>query len=117
MNEAFRLSPRDINASRWLLFAGAAKFQLVADDEAVDLWRRSLEVNRNFPITHLLLAGSLALFGLADQAKVAAKAGFAFDPGFTIRRFRNGALSDHPTYLAMRERLYQGLRLAGVPEG
>jgi TolB-like protein/class 3 adenylate cyclase len=117
MNEAFRLSPRDINASRWLLFAGAAKFQLVADDEAVDLWRRSLEVNRNFPITHFLLAGSLALLGLTDQAKAAAKAGFAFDPGFTVRRFRNGALSDHPTYLAMRERLYQGMRLAGVPEG
>lgn len=116
MNEAFRLSPRDINTYRWLLYAGAAKFQLSADDEAVDRWRRSLEANRNYPITHFLLAGSLALLGSTDQAKAAAKAGFALDPTFTILRFRNGALSDHPTYLAMRQRMYQGLRLAGVPE-
>ena len=26
-------------------------------------------------------------------------------------------LSDNPTYLAQRERLYEGLRLAGAPEG
>jgi TolB-like protein/Tfp pilus assembly protein PilF len=117
MNEAFRLSPRDINAYRWLLFAGAAKFQLSADDEAVSRWRRSLEANRNYPITHFLLASSLALLGSTDQAKVTAMAGLALDPNFTILRFRNGALSDSPTYLAMRERMYQGLRLAGVPEG
>jgi hypothetical protein len=26
-------------------------------------------------------------------------------------------LSDHPAYLAGRERVYEGLRMAGVPEG
>lgn len=117
MNEAFRLSPRDILAYRWLVYAGAAKFQLSADNEAVDRWQRSLEANRNYPITHFLLAGSLALLGSTDQAKSAVKAGLALDPTFSILRFRNGALSDHPTYLAMRERMYRGLRLAGVPEG
>ncbi|MBH5387496.1 winged helix-turn-helix domain-containing tetratricopeptide repeat protein [Bradyrhizobium diversitatis] len=117
MNEAFRLSPCDINAYRWLLFAGAAKFQLLADDEAVSRWRRSLEANRNYPITHFLLAGALALLGSTDQAKATAKAGLALDSSFSICRFRNGLLSDNPTYLAMRERIYRGLRLACVPEG
>jgi hypothetical protein len=36
--------------------------------------------------------------------------------GFTIRRFRANPLSDNPTYLAWRERLYEAMRLAGVPE-
>ncbi|TFV35834.1 winged helix-turn-helix domain-containing tetratricopeptide repeat protein [Bradyrhizobium niftali] len=117
MNEAFRLSPRDVNAYRWLLFAGAAKWQLSEDVDAVNRWRRSLEANRNYPITHFLLAGALALLGCMDQASEAVKAGLALDPNFTIRRFRNGILSDNPTYLAMRERIYRGLRLAGVPEG
>jgi hypothetical protein len=43
--------------------------------------------------------------------------GLALDPSFTIRRFRLGASSDNPTFLAKRESIYEGLRLAGVPEG
>jgi hypothetical protein len=45
------------------------------------------------------------------------QAGLALDPGFTIRRVSAIALSDHPVYLAGRERTYEGMRLAGVPEG
>jgi len=35
---------------------------------------------------------------------------------FTIRRFRDGASSNNPTFLAKRERIYHGMRMAGVPE-
>jgi hypothetical protein len=52
-----------------------------------------------------------------DQARAAAHAGLALDPTFTIRRFRVNALSDNSTFLARRERTYQGMRMAGVPEG
>ena len=45
------------------------------------------------------------------------QAGLALDPTFTIRRFRANAPSDNPTYLAGRERFYEGMRMAGVPEG
>jgi len=37
--------------------------------------------------------------------------------GFTIRRFRANPLSDNPIYLAWRERMYEGMHAAGVPEG
>jgi hypothetical protein len=50
-----------------------------------------------------------------DKARAAAKAGLALPPSFTIRSFRDGAPSDNPTYLATRERIYEGMRLAGVP--
>jgi hypothetical protein len=76
-----------------------------------------IEANRNHPITHFALAAALALLGLPDDAGAAAKAGLALDPSFTIRRFREGAPSDNPTFLTNRERVYQGTRMAGVPEG
>ena len=37
--------------------------------------------------------------------------------GFTIRRFQRQLASNNPTYLAKRQRFYEGMRLAGVPEG
>ena len=117
INEALRLSPRDMLAFRWLTTAAFAKLQIDAPAEAVNWFRRSIEANRNYPIAHFALATALALLGSLDDARAAAKAGFALDPSFTIRRFRDGASSDNPTYLAKRERVYQGMRLAGIPEG
>lgn len=117
INEALRLSPRDNYAYRWLMQAGFAKAHLGADAEAVTRFRRSLEANRNYPIAHFALAGGLALLGSLAEARAVAQAGFALDPGFTIRRFRLGASSDNPAYLTNRERFYEGMRLAGVPEG
>jgi TolB-like protein/Tfp pilus assembly protein PilF len=117
INEAFRLSPRDMLAYHWLMHLGFAKLQLTADAEAVSWFRRSIEANRNYPLAHFILAAALALLGSLDEARAAARAGLALDPSFTIRRFRHGASTDNPTYLAGRERFYEGMRLAGVPEG
>jgi TolB-like protein/Flp pilus assembly protein TadD len=117
VNEAFRLSPHDIVSFWWLSIVGYAKLQLNADAEAVGWFLRAIEANRNYPMVHFALAASLALLGSLDQARSAAKAGLELNPNFTICRYRNGAPSDHPIYLAARERIYQGLRLAGVPEG
>lgn len=115
--EAMRLSPRDIVAFRWLLIAGFAKFQLGKDAEAASWLLRSIEANRNYSIAHTSLAAALALLGSPDQARAAAKTGLALDPSFTIRRFCDGASTDNPTYLAGRERICNGMRLAGVPNG
>ena len=117
INEAFRLSPRDIFAHRWMMWMGFVKVHLDADAEALGWFRRSIEANRNIPLAHFSLAAVLALLGSIEQAKSTAKAGLALDPSFTLRRFRLNAPSDNPTFLAGRERTYQGLRLAGVPEG
>jgi TolB-like protein/class 3 adenylate cyclase len=114
--EALRLSPRDILAYRWMMIVGIAKMQLNADTEALAWLRRSIEANRNFPLAHFHLAAALALVGSLDEARAAAQVGLALDPSFTIHRYRDGASSDNPRYLAKRERVYQGMRLAGVPE-
>ena len=117
INEAFRLSPRDIFAYRWIMFVGVAKLWHGADGEAIGWLRRGLEANRNFPIGHFILAAGLALLGHVDQARAAVQEGLALDPNFTIRRYRVSAPSSNPIYLAGRERFYQGMRMAGVPEG
>ena len=115
--EAFRLSPRDTDAYRWMRFVGVAKLQLGADAEAVGWLRRSVEANRNHPLAHFSLAAALGLLGALDEARTAAIAGLALYPDFTIRRLHATKSSDNPTYLAGRERMCRGMRLAGVPEG
>jgi TolB-like protein/class 3 adenylate cyclase len=115
--EALRISPRDILAYQWMMIAGNAKLLLNSEADAAAWFRRCLEANRNFPLVHFLLAAALALLGEPDQARAAAEAGSALNPGFTIRTYRTYAMSDNPTYLAGRERIFEGLRLAGVPEG
>ena len=116
VREALRLSPRDVFIYRWMLFVGIAKLQLGQDREAIAWLRRSIEANRNFPLAHFHLAEGLALLGEVEQARVAAQAGLALDPGFNLHRYRMNALNDNPVYLAGRERSCQGMRLAGVPE-
>ena len=115
--EALRLSPRDIFAYRWMHIAAMAKILIGADTEAVAWLRRSIEANRNFPAAHFWLAAALGLLGALDEARSAAKVGLTLDPSFTIIRLLVSQVSDNTTYLAGRERVCEGMRLAGLPEG
>jgi tetratricopeptide (TPR) repeat protein len=117
VEQALRLSPRDIVVYIWISFVGLAKFWQGADAEALVWLRRSLEANRNYPLAHFYLAAVLAQVGELDEARAAAQAGLALNPSFTIRRVRTNTPSNHPVYLAGRERVYEGMRLAEVPEG
>jgi TolB-like protein/class 3 adenylate cyclase len=116
IERALRLSPHDTNVFIWTLFVGLAKFWQGADTEAIVWLRRSLEANRNH-ITHFYLAAVLAHLSELDEARATAQAGLALYPSFTICRFRTNTPSNNPVYGAGRERVYEGLRLAGVPEG
>ena len=117
VEEALRLSPRDTFGSAWLSIAGDAKLFLGSDEEAVERLRGALALNRNNPYTNFLLGAALAHLGRLDEARTAVQAGLALNPEFTLRRYRAGAASDNPTFLAQRERVVAGLRKAGVPEG
>jgi tetratricopeptide (TPR) repeat protein len=119
INEALRLSPRDTAAHRWMAIVGFAKAQLGADAEAIVWLRRALDANRNHSTAHFVLAAALARLGELDEARATVQAGLALDPSFTIRRFRDAtnARSDVPTFRAWRDRVIEGMRLAGVPEG
>jgi TolB-like protein/class 3 adenylate cyclase len=116
--EALRLSPLDTLAYTWMDVAGLAHLHLGSYDQAVPWCRRSIEANRNYPVTYFNLAAALAHLGRPDDARSTVKAGLALDPSFTISRFRaNVAVRcDSPTFLAQLERILDGLHKAGAPD-
>jgi hypothetical protein len=96
--------------------AGTSKLHLARDEEAAAWFRRAIEANRNFAFTHFSLAAALAHLGRTDAARAASRSGLSLEPSFTIGRFRAGARSDNTVYLRGRERIYEGMRRAGIPE-
>ncbi|MGH6982100.1 MAG: hypothetical protein ACREFC_12920 [Stellaceae bacterium] len=68
---------------------------------------------------HIYLAAALAHLGREDEARAAAKAGMAIKPQFSIARMRAflmRAQGDNPIVWKQTERLFDGMRKAGVPE-
>jgi tetratricopeptide (TPR) repeat protein len=116
VQEALRLSPRDAMVFEWFLMAGHAKAYLGEFSEASTWFRKSIDANRNRPNAFFNLAACLAHLGRLDEARREVKAGLALDPKFTLRRYRAGAECDNPIYLAQRERVIEGMRMAGIPE-
>jgi tetratricopeptide (TPR) repeat protein len=116
--ESLRLSPRDTIAYLWMGIAGMAKNYLGSYEQAVAWFRRTIEANRNYPLTYFHLAAALAQLGRLDEAHSAVKAGFAVNPAFTISRARAfwTALSDDPTHPAKLEPIFEGMRKVGLPE-
>ena len=118
ITEALRLSPRDTLAYTWMGIAGESKLQLGRCEQAVTWFRRAIEANRNHPFHHFGLAAAFAQLGRFEDARSASRAGLALNPAFTIARVRAtwASMSDDPTYLAQNEPIFDGMRLAGIPE-
>jgi len=117
IRESLRLSPRDTYAYTWMANAGVAKLALGSDEEAMALLQRAVEANPNFSAAHFWLASALAHLDRPGDARLAVQTGLLLDPTFTVSRLRKGAFSSNPAYLAQRERICEGMRKAGVPEG
>jgi TolB-like protein/Flp pilus assembly protein TadD len=112
--EALRLSPRDPLTFMWFAIAGSGKLSLGEYEQALPWLRKSIEANRNSPLPRFYNAATLAQLGRLEEARAEVQAGLALDPKFTIARYRAGAKSDNPTYLARLERICESLRKAGV---
>ncbi len=116
--ESLRISPRDLEAYKWMGRAGLANLHLGRWEQAVAWYRRSIEANRNFPYIYFVLGAALAQLGRLDEARSAIKTGLALIPTFTVARFRATwtAMSDDPKYLSQFEPILERMRKAGVPE-
>ena len=117
IREALRLSPFDAFAFPWFAIVGFAKNSLGRYEEAIAWLRQSVSRNSKFAMAHFHLGSALAHLGRMDEARAAAAAGLAIDPTFNLASFRAAQLTDDPYYLAWRERVIEGMRKAGVPEG
>jgi TolB-like protein/tetratricopeptide (TPR) repeat protein len=116
INKGLRLNPSDIGVPYMYTTAGEAKLLLGDDEKAVAWLRGAIERNPNQPLAHFYLAAALARLGQPEEARAETRAGLALDPKFTIARARAYSESDNPTYLAQRDRLFESMRKAGVPE-
>ena len=80
------------------------------------MWlRRSLEANRNNPMSHFLLSAASALLGQMDEARATVRSGLALNPQFTIARLRTASFERGPVFVQL-DRVAEGMRKAGVPE-
>jgi tetratricopeptide (TPR) repeat protein len=117
VKEAFRVSPSDGGSFLWNSVAGLSKLHLGADEEASEFFRRSINGNRNYPLNHFYNGAALALLDRFGEAQSEIKSGLAIVPKYTVAHYRGGLESDHPTFLAQRERIIDGMRKAGLAEG
>ena len=116
VEKAIRLSPRDGNLGEWYQHIGAAAFMMDQLREAILWLRRSTEANPNLGINYSLLAAVCSLDGRDEEARLALSECLRTRPTMTLSKLRASPFSTHPTYLAWRERFYEGLRKAGLPE-
>jgi TolB-like protein/class 3 adenylate cyclase/Tfp pilus assembly protein PilF len=118
VEKALRLSPLDALRANWFGVAGLCSVTLHRDDQAVDWLRRSLAVSDKGPTVHIFLAGALGLIGNDAEARDELQRYLAMPEARvkTIAALKLQRNSNNPSYLATRERVYEGLRKAGMPE-
>ena len=87
-------------------------------EEAIVWLRRSIEANRNNPMSHFSLATALAALDRLEESRAAARAGITLNPQFTIARLRASSAENSVSVTGerVRDRFIDGLRKAGVPE-
>ena len=114
--EAIRLSPRDPLLFVGYFGIGWAEFMRGNDARAVDMLRKSLALNPGYSPALQFLTAAYAMQNLIKEAREALAAYLRTNPkANTITLLRANAQSTHPVYMAQRERLYEGMRRAGLP--
>ena len=113
---AIPLSPHDPYLADWLSARGMAALHLGQADEAVSWLAKAVELQPGTPALRLWLARALGAAGRKADAQAQMAQFQRLRPGFTLRDLRAREPSDEPALLLQRQRLYAGLRVAGLPE-
>jgi class 3 adenylate cyclase/TolB-like protein/Flp pilus assembly protein TadD len=116
IERAFALSPRDPLRSVFYSATARARISIGDDTLAVEAARKGIAANRDHAHNYAVLAGALAHLGQMDEAKAAIQELMRVQPGLTITLYRRNLTSDHPVAVKSYDRLFAGLRKAGLPE-
>jgi adenylate cyclase len=114
---AFRLSPRDPQLPYWQFYMCHLHTHLAQWEKSID-WCSKSTAGGNagmFPYVDLVAANAWA--GHDGEAKQAAARLQKVYPGFTVQTWASIHWSDDPTFNAQYQRIVEGLRKAGLPEG
>ena len=121
-DKAILASPHDPLLAHFYGGKAVANFGLKNYDQAIDWARQAIAVNPNYVhYIHTILVAALALTGHDAEAREALQRYVALPstgPFKTIAAFRAyySAQGGGPTRLEATERIYDGLRKAGMPE-
>jgi tetratricopeptide (TPR) repeat protein len=117
-DRAIRLSPFDPYLAVFHHHRAIGYFMLRQDNDAIASWRRAVADNPKFSAAIVWLAAALALTGQEAEARGMLERYFLMSgtKTRTIAQWRSLVYWHHPTYLACRERFYEGLRKAGMLE-
>jgi TolB-like protein/Tfp pilus assembly protein PilF len=118
-DRAMQLSP-PFDPFRYTFYAlkASAQTMLGKYDSAIEYLRQAVANNPDFPRPIAHLAAMLSLTGKTAEARETLRRYLAL-PGTkskTIAQLKALTWADNPGYLALREKLYEGLRGAGMPE-
>jgi adenylate cyclase len=113
IEKAIRLSPRDPLLGIYFYGVATAHFAAGRYDEAVVWAKRSLTLAPEHASSHLILAVSQAHAGRSDAAATALRDAARLQPGFEASLGGRYSTAD-PEFV---ERLIQGVRIAGLPDG
>jgi adenylate cyclase len=121
-DKAMRVSPYDRALVSWYAGKETANFGLKRYDQAIEQARQAIAINPNYiPWAHTVLVAALALTGNDAEAREALQRYLALPsagPLKTVATWKAYNESQHgaPRYVEMHERMYDGLRKAGMPE-
>jgi len=121
LDKAIRLSPYDRGLPYWYGGKAQANFGLKRYDQAIEQLRQVIAINPNdIPWAHAILVAALALTGHDAEAREALQRYLALPsigPLKTIAASKAHLESQHWLPAGVSERIYDGLRKAGMPEG
>jgi tetratricopeptide (TPR) repeat protein len=114
---ALRLSPRDPQVPYWQLYMCILHAHLAQWEQAIEWCSKSAAANPRYWPAFTALAAANAWLGHMKEATEAAAQAQKVYPGLTVQTLLVWHLSDDPTFSAQLQRIADGLRKAGVPEG
>ena len=117
IEKALRLSPRDPSVPWWQYYICHLHTHLAQWERAIEWCSKSAAGIPQAWYPYLDLAADNAWAGHMKEARDAAAQLQKAYPGFTVQTLLGMHWTDDPTFDAQYQRLAEGLRKAGVPEG
>jgi TolB-like protein/class 3 adenylate cyclase/Flp pilus assembly protein TadD len=119
VREGVRVSPRDPQLNQFYIQASEAALALGRYEEAVEWARKSVDAHSSFVWGYVQLASTYALNGQPTEAGTALAAANRLRPGITIADYMQDWANptSNAAAIAFMERMVDGLRKAGMPEG
>ena len=117
LETALRLSPRDPDLPFWQFFVCHLHSHLAQWEQAIEWCGKSVAGAPGFWVPLVDLAAANAWAGHDEEAKEAVAQLQKVYPGFTVQTWVGVHWSDDPTFNMQYQRIVEGLRKAGVPEG